>query len=98
MLWLSKNLTGNTTLYKNEEICPKERAQEVLLTGLRLTKGIKIKELFNNASISTLDRFINMTNLSELQKLGLINRNTSTLRITSKGFPVLNTVINKLLI
>jgi len=36
--------------------------------------------------------------LSELQKLGLINRNTSTLRITSKGFPVLNTVINKLLI
>ena len=33
---------------------PKERAQEVLLTGL-LTKGIKIKELFDNASISTLD-------------------------------------------
>jgi putative oxygen-independent coproporphyrinogen III oxidase len=97
-IWLSKNLSGNTTLYKNEEICHKERAQEVLLTGLRLTKGIKIKELFDNASITTLDAFINMTNLSELQKLGLININTSTLKITSKGLPVLNTVINKLLI
>ncbi len=48
--------------------------------------------------LSTLDAFINMTNLSELQKLGLININTSTLKITSKGLPVLNTVINKLLI
>ena len=80
------------------EICHKERAQEVLLTGLRLTKGIKIKELFDNTSISTLDAFINMTSLYGLQKLGLINMNTSTLKITSKGLPVLNTVINKLLI
>jgi coproporphyrinogen III oxidase-like Fe-S oxidoreductase len=98
VIWLSKNLSGNTTLYKNDEICPKERAQEVLLTGLRLTKGINIKELFDNASIATLDTFINMTNLSKLQKLGLININLSTLKITSKGLPVLNTVINKLLI
>jgi len=97
-MWLTKNLARNTTLYKNEEVAPKERAQEILLTGLRLTKGIKIKELFENASISTLDTFINITNLSQLQKLDLININKSTLKVTNKGLLVLNTIINKLLL
>jgi len=97
-IWLSKNLAGNTTLYKDEEISPRERAQEILLTNLRLTKGINLKELFDNANISSLDSFINISSLSELQGLGLIKANNSTLKITNKGLPVLNTVINKLLL
>ena len=97
-IWLSKKLAESTTLYKDEEIIPRERAQEILLTNLRLTKGVNLKELFDNANISSLDSFINISSLPELQRLGLIKANKSTLKITNKGLPVLNSVNNKLLL
>lgn len=97
-IWLSNNLQNKTTLYKNEEINSIERAQEVLLTGLRLTKGIKIKTLLSNTNTNNIDAFININNLEKFKKLGLIDMNNSVLKITNKGFPVLNAIINKLIL
>ena len=97
-IWLYKNLKGDSSLYKNDVIHPRERAQEILLTSLRLTKGIKIKTLFENTNITKLDTFINIDNLSRLKKIGLIHISHESLKITNKGFPLLDTIINKLLL
>ena len=69
-----------------------------MLTGLRLTKGIKIKTLLSNTNTNNIDAFININNLEKFKKLGLIDMNNSVLKITNKGFPVLNAIINKLIL
>ena len=68
------------------------------MTSLRLTKGMKIKTLFENTNITKLDTFINIDNLSRFKKIGLIHINHESLKITNKGFPLLDTIINKLLL
>ena len=81
---------------KLEALSQKERATELLLMGLRLKKGID-KETFQTQCGLNFNTFINQKNKQMLIDLKLITDNKKSLRLTAKGFPVLDKIIENLL-
>lgn len=79
----------------NEVISRAERAEELIITGLRLTKGIN-KKTFQNIIGSPLENYINIPHLAELKQLKLLTENSEYLSVTSQGLLVLNTIIEQL--
>lgn len=94
-------LTKNGTFFAvdypfiNEAISTAERAEELIITGLRLTKGIN-KKTFQTIIGSPLDDYINILHLKELKKMGLLTENPEYLSATPRGLLVLNTIIEQL--
>lgn len=78
-----------------EEISAAERAEELLLMGLRLRNGIN-KKTFEQICGLRFDDFINGKNTIELEKAGLIINTPENLRITPAGFLVMNKIIEEL--
>ena len=66
-------------------------ALEYLLMGLRLGSGISLSRLEAMAHAS-----IPAGKLAELSELGMIDLQADTLRVTRKGRPLLNAVIEQL--
>ena len=97
-IWLSNNLGNKTSLYEKIEISDHERAQEILLTGLRIRKGINIKKLFSKFNIKEKNLIIDKQEFKKFNQLNLIEINNDSLRITNKGFPILNYITNKLIL
>ena len=97
-IWLAKNLSKQTALFENTKITDNERAQEILLTGLRLRKGINIKSLLNELNIKDDNIIIDKKEFKKFNQLGLIEMNKELLRITDKGVPILNHITNKLIL
>ena len=97
-IWLNKNLKKKSSLYLNKEISNIERAQEILLTSLRLTKGIDIKKAFNKLSINSNNDILNENELRKFKELNLIDETDSLLKVTNKGFPILNYITNNLIL
>ena len=97
-IWLSKFLKEKSSFYEKIEISNKTRAKEILLTGLRLRKGVNIKKLFDNLNIRQKDLIIDETEYYKFNKLGLIETFNNMLRITNKGVPILNHIINKIIL
>lgn len=81
--------------FVNEQLSAAERAEELILMGLRLVKGID-KHLFKQ--ICGLDFYdcINRDKLSMLKELGLLTEDDTHLRATKAGFAVLNQIIAEL--
>ena len=97
-IWLEKNLKKKSSLYLNKEISNIERAQEILLTSLRLTKGIDIKKAFNKLGINSNNDILNKNELRKFKELNLIDETNSLLKVTNKGFPILNYITNNLIL
>lgn len=88
-------LTASTHHRKLEKLTKKERAAELLLMGLRIIEGINKEKFFQTCGVR-LNYFINKEKLEELKALNLIEETPTTLKTTSKGFPVLNKIIEEL--
>lgn len=71
------------------------RATEALMMGFRLTDGINAAH-FAARTGSPLASALDADGLAEMQRLGLVEWDESTLRLTAKGQPLLNAVIAKL--
>ena len=97
-IWLAKNLLKQTALFEKTKITENERAQEILLTGLRLRKGIDIKSLLKELNIKDDNIIINKKEFKKFNQLGLIEMNKELLRITNKGVPILNHITSKLIL
>ena len=78
-----------------EKLTSVERAEELVLMGLRLTAGISKKQ-FRRCCGLDLDSFINRSALCELQKNRLLTETAHTLKATRQGFLLLNYLIEKL--
>jgi len=74
-----------------------ERAEELVITGLRLVQGLN-KRTFQNIIGTPLEDHINISALQELKKLGLLAENTEFLKATPAGMLLLDSLIAKLLI
>ena len=72
-----------------------ERAEELLLMGLRLVSGIDKAAFEKNCGIR-LDDFVNRRHLTDLAAGGWLEDSSLFLRATAKGFPVLNFLIEQL--
>lgn len=78
-----------------EKISAEERAEELLLMGLRLVFGIDKAAFEKNCGIR-LDDFVNRRHLTDLAAGGWLEDSSLFLRATAKGFPVLNFLIEQL--
>ena len=78
-----------------EEISPTERAEELLLMGLRLVQGIDKSSFFSTCGLE-LEEVVNQQKLAELIEGGWLINTPTHLKATKKGFPVLNFLIEQL--
>ncbi|MFV0625891.1 MAG: radical SAM family heme chaperone HemW [Alphaproteobacteria bacterium] len=81
---------------KIEEISKEERAEELILMGLRLKEGIN-KEKFEKICHIRFDNFINSNALPKLLEEGLIENSETTFRATKKGILLLNHIIENII-
>lgn len=93
------NLNGQhiATIYpfQHTVLTPNERAEELIIMGLRLTKGLNKKDFIDICGLN-LHTFINQPNLTNLKQLHLVEEDETYLRATSNGFLVLNEIITQL--
>lgn len=78
-----------------EELTAEERAQELIIMGLRLIEGINKKHFSESCGIA-FDKFVNQENLNYLKKEGFLTETSNYITATSKGFLVLNKLIEDL--
>ena len=80
---------------QEEEISASDRAEELIIMGLRLNEGINKEKFYNVCGIKLAD-FINQKNLSMLKAEKLIEETQSHLFATNEGRLVLNKLIEDL--
>lgn len=80
-----------------EPLTAEERAEELVIMGLRLIEGIN-KRRFEQICGLSFDDFINQNNLQDLTAGGFLEDSAETLRATPNGFKVLNKLIEELCI
>ena len=73
-----------------------ERRDEVVMMGLRLKRGLKLKD-FIDATGLTFSEALNNQRISTLVENGLVEFANDTLSVTEKGFIKLNSIISFLL-
>lgn len=78
-----------------EILTPQERAEELVIMGLRLQRGID-KKHFKTLCGLNFDDFINQKAAANLKEQGLITNNSAYLAATNAGFLVLNHIIAQL--
>ena len=78
-----------------EKISSQERAEELIIMGIRLNQGID-KQHFEQICGLKFDNFINQTNKKELINLGLLEERNTYIKATKEGFLVLNKIIEDL--
>ncbi len=78
-----------------EKLSAQERAEELILMGLRLNEGINKQHFYKTCDLS-LDEIINHRKAIELQKNNLIINSKDTLKATPQGFLLLNYLIEEL--
>ena len=78
-----------------EELTPQERAEELIIMGLRIKEGIQ-KENFYHLCGLDFNQTINRQALDNLKSLGLLAETEQTLQATTDGMLVLNKIIEDL--
>lgn len=78
-----------------EELTPAERAQELIIMGLRLTKGIN-KKCFTKICSLDFDAFINQSFKNNMIANGYLSETSTHLKATEQGFLLLNYLIEGL--
>ena len=79
-----------------EALTPSERAEELVLVGLRLEEGID-KTHFEETCGYNLEDFINQKRLEELTAEGLLSSTSESLKATDKGFLLIDKLALELL-
>jgi len=98
---LEQNSDARNSLIKNrrfyatthrcqlEEISCEERAEELLLMGLRLVDGINKADFMKICGIDIHD-FINQKHFQSLKQDGYIKEDEKNIQVAAKGFPILD--------
>ena len=93
--YIGKNLYNTFYPRQQELITHHERAEELLIMGLRLKKGIN-KEMFRKNCGLELDNCLNQKNLQKFIQTGLLINTATSLKTTDKGNLLLNYLIENL--
>ena len=94
-LSLSNKFFATVYPFEHHELSVVQRAEELILTGLRLTTGIN-KHTFQQICGFDLSEFVNRQNLSSLKELKLLEEDDNFLRATPQGLSVINEIIRQL--
>ena len=94
--WLDKTLKNKNGISIKKLLSKQEIIEEYLIMGLRIKDGIKIENLQKNIDCNNFYDILDKNNIEFLAKLNLINVNDKNIKLTKKGFLLLNSVIEKL--
>ncbi len=94
--WLDKTLKNKNGISIKNLLSKQEIIEEYLIMGLRIKDGIKIENLQKNVDCNSFYDILDKENIEFLTKLNLINANDKNIKLTKKGFLLLNSVIEKL--
>ncbi len=94
-LHINNKLYAQTDPLRLEELSPQERAEELIIMGLRLTQGID-KHTFKQCCGLELDTFVNQTFKQQAVAARLLKDSTVSLTATAKGFLLLDYLIGGL--
>ena len=94
--WLDKTLKNKNGISIKKLLSKQEIIEEYLIMGLRVKDGIKIENLQKNIDCNNFYDILDKSNIEFLAKLNLINANDKNIKLTKKGFLLLNSVIEKL--
>lgn len=94
--WLDKTLKNKNGISIKKLLSKQEIIEEYLIMGLRVKDGIKIENLQKNIDCNNFYDILDKNNIEFLAKLNLINANDKNIKLTKKGFLLLNSVIEKL--
>lgn len=78
-----------------EEVMPQERAEELVIMGLRLNEGIDKEHFFCQCDVKWKD-FANSSCISELITQGLIIDTSQSIQVTDKGRLLLDYVVEQI--
>lgn len=92
---LNNQWQAQTDPMQFEPLTPQERAEELIIMGLRLTKGID-KKVFNSLCGVDFDNFINQQFLKQAVDQNLLANTSTSIQATPVGFLVLNKLIEGL--
>ncbi len=93
--WLSSVDEHGHGLRKERALSRPEQASEALLMGLRLAEGIAFPMLSERFAIP-FDRLIDQGRLTMLRDLGFVWQSNERIGVTSRGMPVLDTLLGEL--
>ena len=94
--WLDKTLKNKNGISIKKLLSKQEIIEEYLIMGLRIKDGIKIENLQKYIDCNNFYDILDKNNIEFLAKLNLINVNDKNIKLTKKGFLLLNSVIEKL--
>ena len=80
----------------SETLSPLERAEELLFMGLRLKEGINFERFLQNSGVNFFD-FVDNLAIKRLAKLNLICYDAANIRLTDKGFLLLDKIVLEML-
>ena len=93
---INNKIVATTHHRQQEELTIYERAEELILMGLRLTAGINKQKFKQNCGLD-FDKIILPQIINNLSQEQLIENTPHTIKATSKGFLVLNKIIEDLI-
>ena len=94
--WLEKCMKNQNGISKKSILTQQEIIEEFLIMGLRINKGINLENLQKNINCNSFYEILNVENINILSNFGLIEANNTNIKLTKKGFLLLNSVIEKL--
>lgn len=80
---------------QHELLSLEEKAEELIIMGLRLNKGIDMIKFAEICGIE-FENFVNVKHLENLVTDGFLTKNNNFISATDKGFPLLNELIKQL--
>lgn len=94
-LYLNGKHLASQYPFETEEITAQERAEELIIMGLRLTDGLNKDDFLKICGIP-FQEFIHQQNFQDLITLGLLQENDTNVFATRRGLPLLNEIIRQL--
>lgn len=94
--WLAAVNANGCGLDSMEEINRNDRAVEAIMMGLRLQEGISTA-VFKERFGQNIDWYLDSASVADLLSDGYLSKNKDTLAVTSKGAPLLNFLLPKII-
>jgi oxygen-independent coproporphyrinogen-3 oxidase len=92
----SANKTMGGGISARQVLSAEERADELLLSGLRLSDGISLASIADIVGIKGASDFVDMNAVNDICSDGFLEYSRDNLKTTTKGMPVLNSILAKI--
>lgn len=95
--WYEKCINKNNGISIRSILSQEEIIEEFVLMGLRIKDGIDLKNLQKNIDCNSFYDILNSNNIQLLAKNNLLTHTKNNIKLTKKGFLLLNSIIDKVL-